>query len=216
VLVEAEVVRAAHRGEVPLDEHSTANGLLVDSAQEPDPSSAGTRTGLAEDDRVAVGTDDAFSLLEAVRVVGRTGLGDHVAFRIERVERSDPMAGVRRAVEHEPVELAARQVAGAVRDELVEVLVVPPVVRQDPRLADPGLLLMAEAAHARGAGRLARSRVDLPDPAGPLLRIGQERELLVRQQRLPRCQRACTEVVQSGCDHFGKLDGAAVLAERDP
>ena len=85
---------------------------------------------------------------------------------------------------------------------------------------DVRLLLVAEAAHAEQLRLRTRLGIDLPDPAGALLvvrrlrRIDDERELLVREERLPRRDRGRTEIVQPRRDQLRLLDGDAVLRER--
>jgi len=120
-------------------------------------------------------------LLERVRRGRRTHARGHIRLRRERVERTDPVAGVRRPVEDEAVQASGRRVLGLVGHELVQVLIVPAIVREVPVLPDARLLLVAETAHAREARLCAGGRVDLPHPAGAQLGIVEERELLVRR-----------------------------------
>src|SRR5215218_8975906 len=75
---------------------------------------------------------------------------------------------------------------------------------------------MAEPAHAGDARRLPRRRIDLPDPAGALRRVDDEREFLVDEECAPRREGAGAEIVQAGRDELGLLDRLSVMAERQP
>ena len=140
----------------------------------------------------------------------------HVRIRVKRVQRPDPRASHRRLIEREPVELAGRQVTCVrCRLELVDETGVAAIVRHVP-VAVGGIrfLLVAEAPHAGQPLRCAGLWVDLPDPPRAQFGVVYERELLVRQVRLPRRDRRSAEVVQARRDHLDELDRRAVLVER--
>jgi len=74
---------------------------------------------------------------------------------------------------------------------------------------------VAEVTHASEPLLGSRGGVDLPDPAGELVGIVYERELLVRQVRVPRRLRDGTVVMKAGRDQLAPEDSDPVLRQHD-